>query len=400
MTAANQSNKNNTNTPGNNTPLNSSAAQGSYTHNGWPVSPFSQKTLAYLKYKSIPHQDQAPNFYQLMVRIPKKVGRAIMPTVVTPEGEWLQDTADIIDQLEKRFPQHSIEPSTAKQQLVARLLEMHADEWLVLSALHYRWTEPATRDFIVNAFGQYALPMMPGFIRRMAGNRIRKAMMSYLPRFGIVGKTEPGVRRYTQQLIARLEEHFQQYKYFLGNRPCVGDFAFFGQLYAHLYRDPGSTHLFDQTPNLVLWMQRLLNADGSEATPADGVQYRFLPDDEIPATLLPIIEMIFAEHFPFCIDVVKRINEYVTQHPEATRVPRVVGDSHFTIGGITGERKQLSFTQWKVQRCCDVYHSASDTEKAELGQWLATVGGEALLSLNIEHPLKRQNYREVLANRS
>ena len=379
------------------TPAVSSTHQAVYQHNGWIVSPYSQKTLAYLKYKGIPHRNHAPNGYQLMRSIPKHVGKAVMPTVQTPDGQWLQDSADIIDYFEQHYPQHSIQPHTPKQQLVAHLLELHGDEWLVLPALHYRWSDARNRDFIVGEFGRYALPGMPGFIRKLAGNRIGDMMMRYLPRFGIVGETENGVRRYTEQLITLLEEHFKLYKYFLGNRPCVGDFAFFGPLFAHLYRDPGSTFLFADSPNLVQWIQCLLTSDGSAAAEDDHPQQRFLPDDEIPHTLVPILQLIFAEQLPFCSSVIDAINRYVDEHPQATRVPRIIGDGEFVIGGVKGQRKQFSFIQWKVQRCLAVYQQLTAAEKPDVDQWLQDIGGDALTRLHIKHPLKRENFKEVLA---
>lgn len=368
-----------------------------YRHNGWIVSPYSQKTLAYLKYKGIPHFNHVPNGYELMRTIPKHVGKAIMPTVVTPSGEWLQDSAEIIDYFEEKFPQHSIEPLTPKQRIAAHLLELHGDEWLILPALHYRWTEAESRKFIVGEFGKYALPWLPKFLRDMAGNKIRKMMMSYMPRFGIVGETEKGVRRYTEHVISLLEQHFKQYRYLLGNRPCVGDFAFFGPLFAHLYRDPGSRKLFDKAPHVVDWMQRLLDADGSEASGKNSNDYNFLADDEVPATLTPLFQLIFAEQFPFNVGVIDNINQYLSDKPDARRVSRIVGDGEFAIGGVKGKRKQFSFLQWKVQRSHDIYTQLDTEQKPAVDDWLDQVNGAAFKQLTIKHPMKRENYKEVLA---
>lgn len=368
-----------------------------YRLNGWVVSPFSQKTLAYLRYKGIPHQQQTPGVWRLMRTIQQQVGKAIMPTVETPGGDWLQDSSEIIDYFEQAYPEHSIEPQTPKQQLVAHLLELHADEWLVMASLWYRWKVPQNRDFIIAEFGRYALPGMPVFIRNLMANSIRRTMMGYLPRFGINDKTQQGVQKYCKQLLALLEDHFTQNKYFLGNRPCIGDFSFFGQLYAHLYRDQGSQHLFDNTPALRDWINRLLLADGQEANPADNPQYRFLPDDEIPNTLLPILELIFSEQMPFIATVVDNINQYVANHPDSQRVSRIVGEGDFSIGGAKGQRQQFSFVQWKLQRCTRVWQQLDDQQKIPLEQWLHDIGGEQLLAIDIRHPLKRQNFSEVLA---
>ena len=362
-----------------------------YQHLGWIVSPYTQKTLAYFKYKNIPHVDRAPSAFELMHSTPKRVGKAIMPTVQTPEGQWLQDSADIIDELEKRYPEPSITPSGAKQNIAAHLLELHGDEWLVLASLHYRWSRPKSAEFIVNEFGRLALPFLPRFIGRIIGRKIRGQMSGYLPRFGIVGNTQQGLEHFTENLLTQLETHFSQHAYFLGDRPCVGDFAMFGQLYAHLYRDPGSTPLFDGKSNLVNWIHRMLDPD------THGIKGDFLENDKIPVTLEPILKTLFDEQFEFTLKTVNSVQDYVAQHPNAKRVSRITGETEFKIGGVQGKRSMFTFTQWKVQRVWDALHNLKGNDAEEAKNWLTSIGGEALIDMKIEHRLKREGYKEVLA---
>lgn len=362
-----------------------------YQHLGWIVSPFSQKTLAYLKFKNIPHKDRAPKIFELVRSIPKRVGKSIMPTVQTPEGEWLQDSTEIIDYLELKHPEPSITPLGAKQKIAAHLLELHGDEWLVLSSLHYRWSRPASADFIVGEFARLAVPFLPRFIGRKFGQNIRNQMKSYLPRFGIVGEAREGLEIFTENLLVQLEVHFTQHPYLLGNRPCVGDFAMFGQLFAHLYRDPGSKPLFDNSPNLVNWINRMLE-------PENAPKGDFLPNDEIPETLAPILKTIFAEQFEFSDKVVNSVQDYVKQKPDAKRVSRITGQTDFIIGGIKGERSMFTFVQWKVQRAWDALHNLKGNESQDAKNWLTSIGGEALIDMEIEHRLKREGYNEVLAS--
>ena len=367
-----------------------SQSTSTYQHLGWIVSPYSQKTLAYLKFKRIPHQDRAPNAIELMRTVPKRVGKAIMPTIQTPEGDWWQDSTEIIDNLEKRFPELSSTPPGAKQKIAAHLLELHGDEWLVLSALHYRWSRPDSADFIVNEFARLGVPFLPRFIGRLVGKRIRNMMKAYLPRFGVIGDTEKGLEVFTEQLLAQLDTHFTKFAYLLGERPCVGDFAMFGQLYAHLYRDPGSNCLFDNKPHLVDWINRMLDPD---STPKGN----FLANDEVPTTLEPILKTIFQEQFEFSNQVVENIQQFAKQNPDAERVSRILGQTEFTIGGIKGKRSMFSFVQWKVQRAWNALQILQGQEAEDAKQWLQSINGSALLNMNIEQPLKRDNYREVFA---
>lgn len=359
-----------------------------YQHLGWIVSPYSQKTLAYLKFKRIPHNNRAPNVFELMLSIPKRVGKSIMPTLQTPEGDWWQDSSEIIDNLEYRYPELSISPQGAKQKIAAHLLELHGDEWLVLSSLHYRWSRPDSARFIVDEFARLGVPFFPRFIGRLVGKHIRNMMKRYLPRFGVVGDTEQGLEDFTEALLRQLEIHFEQHSYLLGDRPCIGDFSMFGQIYAHLYRDPGSRSLFDDKPNLVSWIERMLDPDSTK-------KGNFLRDDEIPATLEPIFKILFAEQFEFSNKVITHIQDYADQNPKAQRISRVIGETSFKIGGIAGKRSMFSFVQWKVQRTWDALQDLQGKDASEAKRWLRSINGDALIELNIQHRLKRENFCEV-----
>ncbi|PVZ69471.1 glutathione S-transferase family protein [Pelagibaculum spongiae] len=363
-----------------------------FTLNGWIVSPYTQKTLSYLRFKGIPHREKAPSALELIGKVKKNVGRPVMPTMVTPEGEWWQDSSEIIDKLELQFREKPVVPPTPKQKLAAYLLELHGDEWLILSALHYRWTEPKSDQFIVSEFGRLAAPWLPKFINRLIGARIKKMMMQYMPRFGINGSAGQGVRNYTTQLIENLELHFQQHPYLLGNRPCVGDFAIFGSMYAHLYRDPGSKPLFDNAPNLVLWINRMLDP-GQHLIQTS----TFLENDQIPETLTPIFKVFFAEQFPYIQQLMQSIDQYLQANPTANRLPRVIGESSFTIGNIASKRQQFTFSQWKLQRALEGYQSLSDTDKAPVDAWLRLVNGEGFKQMNIKRQVIRRDFKEVLA---
>lgn len=364
-----------------------------YEYLGWEMSPFSQKMLTYLKFKDIPHINRAPNAYELMRKVPARVGKAVMPTVRSPEGEWWQDSAEIMDRLEQRFPENPVVPETPKQKIVSYLFEMHADEWLVLAALHYRWSRPASAKFIVDEFGRLGLPWFPGFIRRMMGRKIQKSMMSYLPKFGITGIGAKGVEQFTEQLLPQLDKHLSAHKYLLGDRPCMGDFAMFGQVYAHLYRDPGSRCLFDDKPAIVEWINRMLNP---ETVPKGD----FLTDDQIPDTLIPMLETIFREQFEFIRNVISTIDGIMEEDPSLTRVSRIIGKCDFVIGGEKSERLMFAFTQWKVQRALDPYHALEGKTKEDVKEWLCSLGGDAFTNTVIRHRMIRRNNKEIMESAS
>ena len=77
---------------------------------------------------------------------------------------------------------------------------------------------------------------------------------------------------------------------------------------------------------------------------------RFLPDDEIPETLLPMLEVIFAECMPTLMEGMDANAAWMAANPDAQELPRGVGEHEFSIGGRRGRRMMRAFSQWMLQR--------------------------------------------------
>ena len=107
---------------------------------GWQLSYYTGKLRSYLRYKGIPFDEREVDLLTLVWRIKRKTGEVVMPVLVTPEGEWLQDTSAIIDRLELQQPQPAIAPAGPVQRFASSLLEAWGDEWWVPIAMHTRWS--------------------------------------------------------------------------------------------------------------------------------------------------------------------------------------------------------------------------------------------------------------------
>ena len=70
-------------------------------------SMYSGKARGYMNYKKLNYIDQPISILD-MISIKRNTGEAVMPAVKTKDGEWLQDTTIIIEELEKRHPERSI----------------------------------------------------------------------------------------------------------------------------------------------------------------------------------------------------------------------------------------------------------------------------------------------------
>ena len=363
---------------------------GQYTLYGAPMSLYTGKARAYLIFKNQPYTEvfSSLNVYKNII-VPQ-TGVRFVPVLKTPKDEYLQDTAHIIDTLEQRHSERCIVPITAKQKLVAYLFETWADEWLVIPAMHYRWNK-ANFPFIYQEFGKVIAPNMPGFIRVFIGKKIGAKFKRFVPLLGITDKSIPAIEDwYENHVLPLLDKHFAEYDYLLGGKPCLGDFALMGPLYAHLYRDPAPGVLMKKVaPNVAKWVERMNQPQAVEGA--------YLADDVIPDTLLTLLMRIFKEQWPVLINTVKKLEIWIEQNPQITVIPRTIGEHNYSLGDITEKRAIGTFHQWKVQRIVDCYHQFDDQQKTSVNAFLQSVGGFDSMQVDIKKRLSRVNNQLLLS---
>ena len=360
---------------------------------GAEPSYYSGKVRAYLRFKRIPFAEypNTPENYRKVI-LPR-VGWAVIPVMVTPEGETLQDSTDIIDALELRFPEAPVYPSTVKQRLAALLLEVYGDEWLKIPAMHYRWNR--NYDFAISEFGKMSAPELNGEAQREAGLRISKPFAGALPFLGVTPKTEAAIETSYEALLGELDRHFAVYEFLFGTRPSIGDFGLIGPLYAHQYRDPASGELMKRiAPHVVGWVQRMMKPPH----PKGG---EFLARDEVPATVLPVLQRMMREMLPVLVSTAHHFARWVEEHPGAKHgteeIPRAIGMHVYALEDAKENRAIFPFDLWMLQRPLDYLASLDGDEKARARELLVAVGGEALLDFPAFPRLTRRNFKLALA---
>ncbi|NNC98581.1 MAG: glutathione S-transferase, partial [Gammaproteobacteria bacterium] len=146
---------------------------GPYKLYGADFSLYSGKARCYLQKKGIPFVEILSTIKVYKKFIMPRTGVSYIPVVQTPEDEVFQDTTVIINELEERFPEPSVFPPTPQQKLVALLLEVYGDEWLVIPAMHYRWSyQEVNQPVVYQRFGSLVSPRMPKFIRARLGEKL------------------------------------------------------------------------------------------------------------------------------------------------------------------------------------------------------------------------------------
>ena len=359
---------------------------------GGEVSFYSGKARAYLRYKNIPFDEVLATRDVYRNEILPRVGWPVIPVVITPEGETLQDTTEIIDALEARFPDPSIYPAGPRQRLAALLLEVYGDEWLGLPAMHYRWNH--CYEWTVLEFGKLSRPDLSEDEQRAVGERNAKAFFGSLPFLGINEATEAAIEQSYESLLGELNDHFGNHPYLFGTRPSIGDFGLIGPLYAHLYRDPYPGELMRRTaPDVAAWVERMQHPE-----PLSG---SFLDEDAIPATLLPVLQRMSDEQIPVLLDTVQRTAEWLDEHA-GEEIPRAIGTHTFTLlrgdtGEVSAERSVRPFSQWMFQRPVSFYQTRGKEEKNACDELLDAIGARQAMQVEIRRPVARENFKLVAA---
>lgn len=225
---------------------------------GAEISYFTGKVRAYFRWKEIPFREEAATREVYQNVILPRVGWPVVPVVVTPEDETLQDTTDIIDHFEARAPGPSIYPQGPAQRLAALLLECYGDEWLKIPAMHYRWNY--NEEELLFEFGKLSAPDASEAEQREIGAKRAGPFRGALPVLGVTPETRAAIETSYEGLLGELERHFAAHPYLFGDRPSIGDFGLIGPLYAHNYRDPKSGAMMRAlAPKVARWVERMMN---------------------------------------------------------------------------------------------------------------------------------------------
>lgn len=356
---------------------------------GTPTSYYTAKVRAYLNYKAIPFEEILATEEIYRDVIVARTGVWMIPTLIAPDDSVVQDSTEIIDLLEERFPRSSVCPETPWQRIVARLLEMCGDEWLIMTAIHYRWTKPENREFALAEFGRQARPDGTPEEQSDAGREKARVFGGWVGLFGIDDVTGPAIEEAYEELLTALEVHFCDHDFLLGSRPSIADFSFFGGLYAVLRRDPLSGRMMQaMAPKVVEWVDRLLHPK-----PLAGA---FLANDEVPKTLDPVLRAIFHDQFPVLRDTVERVARWSGEHPDEP-FPKTIGVHDFQLRGRHGTRRVYPYPQWMLQRALEAYRDVAPSERRDIDARLDELGGLECMRIDPLQPVMRSNFKLVAA---
>jgi glutathione S-transferase len=356
---------------------------------GAEVSYYTAKVRAYLRYKQIPYDEVTASREVYQQVIVPRTGVRFIPVLISDDDVAVQDSSAIIDFLEQRYPEPSITPEGPTQRWVARLFELYGDEWLVLPAMHYRWSLPENRAFAVKEFGRLSAPNASEAEQQAIGEKLSGPFAGALPALGVHPATIAAIEQSYQAFLHELDAHLAHHPFLLGALPSIGDFALFGPLYAHLYRDPASGRLMKQlAPRVVDWVERMRSPKSQPA--------QFLAQDAIPSTIEPLLARMFRELGPVLERTIARLMAF--ESSASAPLPRSLGTDHFELAGATATRAIYPFNVWRWQRAYDEYQRLSADERRAADALADRIGARRLLQVPLTRRLRRIENRLAFAD--
>jgi glutathione S-transferase len=385
-----------------------------YTLYGAPVSLYTGKARSYLRTQGIDFVEVAPGSERYLKHIVPSVGRWIIPCLETPEGDIVQDGADIIDHFEKGpgqdLRQFSSYPESPVLLAISHVFELFGGEGLLRPAMHYRWNfDEQNLTFLSSEFAL----LVPGashdeqaFLHN--SGRMRKAAVA----FGVTPDSTDAIEASFHEWLDLFSAHLVDHPYLLGDHPTIGDYGLIAAMWAHLYRDPAPAMLIkQQAPRVGRWVERMTTSEPylHEYPGADG---SLIDENALPDTLLALMAYVAEEYLPEIAAHVDVANQWLAENPDLE--PGTNGLESPAARGLMGGRglvgagaatfdwrgQQLTtgvmpYRFWLMQRLHDDLAMDDAASQAQVRRAFTDANLEPLLDLRTLRRVERTGHLEV-----
>jgi len=366
---------------------------------------FSGRARSYLIKAGVPYREvttSSAHFREVVLA--KAGGRHGLPTLELADGTVIRDGAAIIDYFEAKTG-HQFSPTTPKQRIVSRLFDVIGAEGMLRPAMHYRWNFPEENDDFLHA--EFATGV-PGMHKGMPEDeRLKRSMgiVNVARQFCVAVGNNPSTKAVVEALyeefMQKVDAHFAEHPYLLGARPCIGDFGMIAPLYAHLGRDPKPLSMMQARALwLYRWTERMNRPEpNAGAFEIEDNAYLYLPDDQIPGTLIAVLKHMAIDFVPETKAAAQCINEWLDAEghklPAGTPAERAVGFSSFQVRSTTINAIAQPYRFYLLKRVQDLYVELGADEQADVKKLLKSCDMEEILDITINRQIGLENNLEV-----
>ena len=375
---------------------------------GAPVGMWTGKIRSYLRKQGIPYIERLPTDQVFQREVMPTVKRFINPVIRFADGTIVQDTADIIDHLERHgYARFSVYPKSPLQYTVARALDLFGGEGVVRAAMHYRWSyRDYNESFLRHEFGlaYRAIGMTQSAIDQQLDG-FMGYLNSYLPKLGITEKTASAIEAAYEDLLAALDEHFRVCPYLLGGQPTVADFGLIANLFAHLGRDPYPADLMKrQAPSVFRWTERMM-ANDPDMPEFPNAAFALADQDVLPETLSPVLKLMAQDYLPELKMAVSHADAWLAkqEHVAAGSIVggkptvRTIGQGSFTLRGVQLDTVVWPYSLSRLQCVTDSFAQSNPNDQKLIHEYFEAHGLAELLTLTASRRVERKEHLEVWA---
>ncbi len=384
----------------------SADAPATYILYGAHASFYTGKTRSYLRKKNIPFIERLPSHPRFREVISPTARSRRIPILETPTGEVVQDTTEIFEVLELRFPERPALPPGPGQRLAAYLIDLIASEALKI-AWHFRWNfQEANYHFVSREFGRSFRPQGTDAELDHYGGVVARQMDSHRARVGITPDLFPAMEAIYLDLLEQLEAHFTEHPYLFGGLPSVGDFGLMGPLFGHLGRDPYPLHLMQRrAPRVFRWVEHM-NTPEIRSPEFSEAPLSYLPDDAVPPAVVELLRTFMADHAASFIETARLWRDWVARNPD--KPPGTLlsdqDEDQPSLGMVTVRLRGRQMTHgasahslWVLQRTLRWLAALPADQRSACGRLAAEIGADDLLAIDLARPLTRVGNRLAVA---
>jgi glutathione S-transferase len=200
-------------------------------------SPYSDKIRMYLRLKQLPFVEVRETLRNREQVLRARTGKTMVPVLVTPDDEAMNDSTNITRRLEKSRPRPVLRPAEPGRRGFDALVEEYADEWVVRVMLASRWLHEPDAEQNKTIIAADMTCGVPDVELAVAREMFPAGITATLPPMGATPETLGFLLDDLGGLIGDLDALFADHRFLGGKDPTVADLALYGQL-NQVRRDP------------------------------------------------------------------------------------------------------------------------------------------------------------------